>query len=63
MTFLVCPSQILVILRSRSVEGLSVTSFEIEALGYSISAAYSLSSGVPFSACGEVFFIFVQCEQ
>eukprot|EP00475_Leptophrys_vorax_P002583 TRINITY_DN11457_c0_g2_i2.p1 TRINITY_DN11457_c0_g2~~TRINITY_DN11457_c0_g2_i2.p1 ORF type:complete len:271 (-),score=45.71 TRINITY_DN11457_c0_g2_i2:173-985(-) len=52
--------QILIILRSRSIEGLSVPSFEIECLGYTISVGYCLFKQVPFTAYGELFFLLLQ---
>ncbi|CAI7890326.1 unnamed protein product [Closterium sp. NIES-53] len=52
--------QILVIIRSNSIEGLSVPSFEIECIGYTISVGYCLFKKVPFTAYGELFFLLLQ---
>ncbi|CAI5969144.1 unnamed protein product [Closterium sp. NIES-65] len=52
--------QILVIIRSNSIEGLSVPSFEIECIGYTVSVGYCLFKKVPFTAYGELFFLLLQ---
>ncbi|GLT58891.1 hypothetical protein SLA2020_317510 [Shorea laevis] len=52
--------QILKILKHRSVRGLSVVAFELEVVGYTISLAYCLHKGLPFSAYGELAFLFIQ---
>ncbi|KAA8537789.1 hypothetical protein F0562_027631 [Nyssa sinensis] len=52
--------QILKILKHRSVRGLSVVSFELEVVGYTIALAYCLHKGLPFSAYGELAFLLVQ---
>uniref|UniRef100_A0A0E0I0Q3 Mannose-P-dolichol utilization defect 1 protein homolog n=1 Tax=Oryza nivara TaxID=4536 RepID=A0A0E0I0Q3_ORYNI len=45
--------QILKILKHGSVRGLSVASFELEVVGYTIALAYCIHKGLPFSAyCG-----------
>lgn len=48
------------ILRHRSVRGLSVVAFELEAVGYTIALAYCLHKGLPFSAYGELAFLLIQ---
>ncbi|XP_015884299.1 mannose-P-dolichol utilization defect 1 protein homolog 2 [Ziziphus jujuba] len=52
--------QILKILKHRSVRGLSVVSFELEVVGYTIALAYCLKKGLPFSAYGELAFLLIQ---
>ncbi|CAO2839634.1 unnamed protein product [Amaranthus hypochondriacus] len=52
--------QILKILEHKSVRGLSVMAFELEVIGYTISLAYCLHKGLPFSAFGEYAFLLVQ---
>lgn len=52
--------QILKILQHRSVRGLSMLSFELEVVGYTISLAYCLHKGLPFSAYGELLFLLIQ---
>ncbi|XP_068643686.1 mannose-P-dolichol utilization defect 1 protein homolog 2 [Aristolochia californica] len=52
--------QILKILKHNSARGLSVTSFELEVVGYTIALAYCLHKGLPFSAYGELFFLLIQ---
>ncbi|KAL2905061.1 Mannose-P-dolichol utilization defect 1 protein-like protein 2 [Bienertia sinuspersici] len=52
--------QILKILEHKSVRGLSVVAFELEVIGYTISLAYCLHKGLPFSAFGEYAFLLVQ---
>ncbi|KAJ8772855.1 hypothetical protein K2173_028032 [Erythroxylum novogranatense] len=52
--------QILKILRHRSVRGLSVVSFELEVVGYTIALAYCVHKGLPFSAYGELAFLLLQ---
>ncbi|KAJ4828973.1 hypothetical protein Tsubulata_036933 [Turnera subulata] len=52
--------QILKILKHRSVRGLSVTAFELEVVGYTITLAYCVHKGLPFSAFGEYAFLLIQ---
>ncbi|KAL2318504.1 hypothetical protein Fmac_032380 [Flemingia macrophylla] len=52
--------QILKILNHQSVRGLSMISFELEVVGYTIALAYCLSKGLPFSAYGELLFLLIQ---
>lgn len=52
--------QILKILQHQSVRGLSMLSFELEVVGYTISLAYCLHKGLPFSAYGELLFLLIQ---
>ncbi|CAI0465068.1 unnamed protein product, partial [Linum tenue] len=51
---------ILKILKHKSVRGLSVVAFELEAIGYTIALAYCLHKGLPFSAYGEYVFLLIQ---
>ncbi|KAL0352054.1 UNVERIFIED_CONTAM: Mannose-P-dolichol utilization defect 1 protein2 [Sesamum calycinum] len=51
---------ILKILKHRSIRGLSVLSFELEVVGYTIALAYCLHKGLPFSAYGELAFLLIQ---
>ncbi|CAI5975875.1 unnamed protein product, partial [Closterium sp. NIES-65] len=48
------------IVRSNSIEGLSVPSFEMECVGYTISLLFCWTRRVPFSAYGELFFLVLQ---
>ena len=43
-----------------SVRGLSVASFELEVVGYTIALAYCIHKGLPFSAYGELAFLLIQ---
>ncbi|CAA2997585.1 mannose-P-dolichol utilization defect 1 homolog 2-like [Olea europaea subsp. europaea] len=52
--------QILIILKHKSIRGLSVVAFELEVVGYTIALAYCLHKGLPFSAYGELAFLLVQ---
>ncbi|CAL5072756.1 unnamed protein product [Urochloa decumbens] len=52
--------QILKILKHGSVRGLSVASFELEVVGYTIALAYCVHKGLPFSAYGELAFLLIQ---
>lgn len=52
--------QILKILKHRSVRGLSVAAFELEVVGYTITLAYCVHKGLPFSAFGEYAFLLIQ---
>ncbi|KAI9118170.1 hypothetical protein K1719_010502 [Acacia pycnantha] len=52
--------QILKILNHKSVRGLSMISFELEVVGYTIALAYCLHKGLPFSAYGELVFLLIQ---
>ncbi|KAL8030013.1 hypothetical protein ABFX02_14G260100 [Erythranthe guttata] len=52
--------QILKILKNNSVRGLSILSFELEVVGYTIALAYCLHKGLPFSAYGELAFLLIQ---
>ncbi|XP_038886542.1 mannose-P-dolichol utilization defect 1 protein homolog 2 [Benincasa hispida] len=52
--------QIMKILKHQSVRGLSVISFELEVVGYTIALAYCVHKGLPFSAYGELAFLLVQ---
>ncbi|KAG0450512.1 hypothetical protein HPP92_026880 [Vanilla planifolia] len=51
---------ILKILKNRSIRGLSVTSFELEVVGYTIALSYCVHQGLPFSAFGELAFLLIQ---
>ncbi|KAJ3706783.1 hypothetical protein LUZ61_010488 [Rhynchospora tenuis] len=52
--------QILKILNHKSAQGLSVTAFELEVVGYTISLAYCIHKGLSFSAYGELASLLVQ---
>ncbi|KAF4346070.1 mannose-P-dolichol utilization defect 1 protein homolog 2 [Cannabis sativa] len=52
--------QIMKILKNGSVRGLSVVSFELEVVGYTIALAYCFNKGLPFSAYGELAFLLIQ---
>lgn len=52
--------QILTILKNKSAEGLSLASFLLEALSYSITLSYNIRQGNPFSTYGEIMFIYIQ---
>ncbi|KAG4953560.1 hypothetical protein AAZX31_14G083100 [Glycine max] len=52
--------QIMKILKHQSVRGLSMISFELEVIGYTIALAYCLHKGLPFSAYGELLFLLIQ---
>ncbi|KAG0626857.1 hypothetical protein M758_2G156800 [Ceratodon purpureus] len=52
--------QIYVIIKNKSIQGLSVASFELEAAGFTIALAYCLFKQLPFSAYGELVFILMQ---
>ncbi|KAK4263506.1 hypothetical protein QN277_028905 [Acacia crassicarpa] len=52
--------QILKILNHKSVRGLSMISFELEVVGYTVALAYCLHNGLPFSAYGELLFLLIQ---
>ncbi|ESQ38806.1 hypothetical protein EUTSA_v10028929mg [Eutrema salsugineum] len=52
--------QIMKIVQHKSVRGLSVVAFELEVVGYTISLAYCLHKGLPFSAFGEMAFLLIQ---
>ncbi|KAM1118909.1 hypothetical protein ACFX2I_043172 [Malus domestica] len=52
--------QIIKILQNGSVRGLSIISFELEVVGYTIALAYCLHKGLPFSAYGELAFLLIQ---
>ncbi|CAA7032203.1 unnamed protein product [Microthlaspi erraticum] len=52
--------QIMKIVESKSVKGLSVPAFELEVVAYTISLAYCLHKELPFSAFGELAFLWIQ---
>ncbi|KAL2645502.1 hypothetical protein R1flu_013089 [Riccia fluitans] len=52
--------QIIIIMKGRSIEGLSKTSFEMEVVGFTIALAYCLYKEIPFSAYGELVFLLIQ---
>ena len=52
--------QILTVLRSKSAEGLTFMSFELENVAFSIHMAYGFLMGLPFSAFGEAVLILAQ---
>jgi mannose-P-dolichol utilization defect protein 1 len=49
-----------VVLKGRSVRGLSLPAYILETLSYAITLAYSFSNGFPFSTYGENFFLTIQ---
>ncbi|WVY92298.1 hypothetical protein V8G54_037812 [Vigna mungo] len=51
---------IMKILKHKSVRGLSMISFELEVIGYTIALAYCLHKGLSFSAYGELLFLLIQ---
>ena len=53
--------QIAKILKNKSVEGISLTSFYFETLTFSISAAYGIHQKMPLNTFGEHVFITFQC--
>ncbi|KAF9448556.1 mannose-P-dolichol utilization defect 1 protein [Macrolepiota fuliginosa MF-IS2] len=52
--------QLFLILNARSARGLSLSSFSLETLAYSINTTYSYRNGFPFSTYGENFFLSLQ---
>ncbi|KAJ7549962.1 hypothetical protein O6H91_07G076200 [Diphasiastrum complanatum] len=52
--------QIIVILKNKSIKGLSIPSFELEVVGFTIALAYCLFKRLPFSAYGELVFLLLQ---
>jgi mannose-P-dolichol utilization defect protein 1 len=52
--------QIVLIVKNKSIKGLSVPSFELEVAGFTIALAYCLFKQLPFSAYGEIVFILAQ---
>lgn len=52
--------QIYIIVKNKSIKGLSVPSFELEVAGFTIALAYCLFKQLPFSAYGELVFILAQ---
>lgn len=52
--------QIVLIVRNNSIRGLSVASFEMELVGYTIALSYCLFKRLPFSAFGELAFLLIQ---
>ncbi|KAI9018114.1 monosaccharide-p-dolichol utilization protein [Phycomyces nitens] len=52
--------QIMTIIKNKSAQGLSMSSYLLETLSYAITLAYNLRQGNPFSTYGEIFFISIQ---
>jgi mannose-P-dolichol utilization defect protein 1 len=52
--------QILTIVRNKSAQGLSLTSYILETLSYAITLSYNLRQNNPFSTFGEIMFISIQ---
>ncbi|KAF8989231.1 hypothetical protein BDQ17DRAFT_1334186 [Cyathus striatus] len=52
--------QILLIIKARSARGLSLPSYMLETLSYSINLIYSLRHNFPISTYGETFFLTLQ---
>ncbi|MCO5572891.1 hypothetical protein L7F22_026652 [Adiantum nelumboides] len=46
--------------RQMSVEGLSLTAFELEVVGYTLALAFCVYKKLPFSTYGEVSFLLIQ---
>ena len=53
--------QILKIYNSKSVEGLSISSFYFEVIQFTVGACYAMHHGQPFSTYGENMFMWLQC--
>eukprot|EP00850_Spirogloea_muscicola_P004652 SM000020S06002 [mRNA] locus=s20:314658:316895:- [translate_table: standard] len=54
------PIQIYIILKNKSVQGLSAASFEMELVGFTIALSYCFFKKIPFSAYGELLPLLVQ---
>eukprot|EP00850_Spirogloea_muscicola_P013830 SM000096S24859 [mRNA] locus=s96:173654:175979:- [translate_table: standard] len=52
--------QIYIILKNKSVQGLSAASFEMELVGFTIALSYCFFKKIPFSAYGELLPLLVQ---
>lgn len=52
--------QIMKILKNKSIAGLSIAAFELDVVGYTIALSYCIQKGLPFSAYGELFFLYIQ---
>jgi mannose-P-dolichol utilization defect protein 1 len=52
--------QILTITRNQSAEGLSIASYILETLSYSITTSYNFRQHNPFSTFGEIMLILIQ---
>ena len=52
--------QLIRILRRRSAEGVALSSFAVEFVAYTVTAAYNLRRGFPFSTYGEIWFCWMQ---
>lgn len=52
--------QVANVLKSRSADGLSAVSFELESWGLLVHTAYGYSKGLPFSTYGEASILFAQ---
>lgn len=61
LSFVLKLPQILKIIQNQSITGISLTSFYIETLAFSICAAYGLHRGMPISTYGEHVVITIQC--
>ena len=57
---LLTPSWLGTVLNARSARGLSLSSFSLETLAYSINKTYSFRHEFPFSTYGENFFLSLQ---
>src|SRR5574343_1564625 len=53
--------QILKIVEKKSVDGISLTSFYIETLSFTMNGAYGLHRQMPISTYGELLIVSVQC--
>ena len=62
-SYFLCHSiQIYLILKNKSIRGLSVASFELEVVGFTIALAYCIFKDLSFSAYGELVFLLLQCK-
>ncbi|KAI5069148.1 hypothetical protein GOP47_0015449 [Adiantum capillus-veneris] len=52
--------QIYLIIKGRSVKGLSSTAFELEVVGYTLALAFCIYKKLPFSTYGELSFLLIQ---
>ena len=52
--------QVLNVYNSKSAEGLSAVSFELETFGLLVGLSYGYVLGLPFSTYGEATFLFAQ---
>ena len=53
--------QIIKIYNSKSIEGLSISSFYFEVIQFTVGACYAIHNSQPFSTYGENMFMWFQC--